>query len=292
MNDANMSDIVRARHPRIAFVFDFDETLAPNTTNALLTHLGEDPAEFRSNKVQPLVEDGWEQRLAEARALYLLSSDPDGPGPITRETFTEVAGKLELYPGVEELFERLRDSVSEVDDQLDVEFYLITAGFVHVPEATSIADRFKQIIGGHWAFDDGGAIIMPKSTVGHYDKVRHIMALAKGLDSIASDQAHDVDRHYPEDEWYIPIEQIVFVGDGDSDLPAFDYMQSNSGTAIAVHQAETVENWESRGDMRRGRQVVAVARSNFEDGSPLLSALQDAGRRAALWTRILGHSEI
>ena len=287
-----MSDIVRSRHPRIAFMFDFDETLAPNTTNALLTHLGQDPEQFRSSKVQPLVDDGWEQRLAESRALITLSNDPDGPGPITRKTFADVADNLELYPGADSLFDRLTESVAEIDDELDVEFYLITAGFVHVPEATSIAGRFKRIIGGHWAFDEDGSIVAPKSTVGHYDKVRHIMAIAKGLDSIASDQSNDVDRHFPEDEWYVPIEQIVFVGDGDSDLPAFDYMQSNSGTAIAVHQAEAVENWESRDDMRRGRQVVAVARSNFEEGSPLLAALQDAGRRAALWTRMLKRSEI
>ena len=287
-----MSNIVRSRHPRVAFMFDFDETLAPNTTNALLTHLGEDPEHFRSANVAPLIDDGWEQRLAEARALYNLSSDADGPGPITRQTFIDVAGTLGLYPGVEQMFDALTAAVGEIDGELEVEFYLITAGFVHVPEATSIAGRFTRIIGGHWAFDDQGAIVTPKSTVGHYDKVRHIMAIAKGLDSISSDRSRDVDRHYPEDQWYVPVEQIVFVGDGDSDLPAFDYMQSNSGTAIAVHQAQTVDDWESRDDMRRGRQVVAVARSDFEDGSPLLSALQDAGRRAALWTRMLEHSEI
>ena len=277
--------VLRAHHQRVVYAYDFDETLAPNTTDTLLDHLGIEPDEFRRERVRPLVEDGWEERLAEARALVELSRTRDEP--ITIDTFAAVAAELELYPGVEESFDRLTNAVTEIEPDLTVEFHLITAGFVHVPAATTIADRFTSIIGGHWAFDDDGAIVQPKNTVGHYAKVRHLLALAKGLDSIRSDRDHDVDREIPEDEWHVPFEQIVFVGDGDSDLPAFDLMQSRSGTAIAVYQASAAEDWESRSDMRDGRQVACLAESDFTSDSALMVALRAAGQRAALWARMV-----
>ena len=277
--------VVRALHRRVVYVFDFDETLAPNTTNALLCHVGVDPERFRAERVAPLVDDGWEQRLAEARALADLSGTLDEP--ITRSTFADVAAELELYPGVDDFTDRLTAAVHEVEADVDVEFHILTAGFVHIPAATAIADKFDSIIGGHWAFDDTGAIMQPKNTVGHYAKVRHLKALAKGLDSIESDRPDDVDRHLPEDEWHVPFEQLVFVGDGDSDLPAFDLMNSRSGTAIAVRQADSAEEWESRGDMRDGRQVACLAESDFSEGSPLMTALAAAGQRSALWVRMV-----
>ena len=160
--------VLRALHRRVAYVFDFDETLGPNTTDALLDHVGVDPERFRHDRVQPRVEEGWEQRLAEASALAELSRSLDQP--ITDETFAEVADKLELYDGVEGAFDTLAGAVHDIEPDIEVEFHLITAGFIHIPAATSIAHRFASIIGGHWAFGEDGAILQPKSTVGHYAK--------------------------------------------------------------------------------------------------------------------------
>ncbi len=277
-------EVFRAIHPRVAVVFDFDETLAPRTTDVLLEHLGVDPDEFEEEVVRPRVDDGWEERLAEAQGLVELS---ESGRPITAETFAEVAQALELYPGVEDMFDAVTDAVHEIEDDLDVEFHVITAGFVEVPEATGIADRFDSIIGGRWAFDDRGCILTPKSTVGHYDKVRHLLALAKGLPSIQSDRADDVNADIDETEWHVSFEQMVFVGDGDSDMPSFDLMESRGGVAIAVRQAEEESSWESRDSMRDGRQVVSLVESDFSEGSPLLTALCASAQRAALWVRAL-----
>lgn len=282
--------VLQALHPRVALAFDFDETLAPGTTDVLLSHLGVDPDEFSRQHVDPREDDGWEHVLAEAHALRELSLARDG-GPITDETFAEVGEVIELYPGVPEMFGRVREAVAEVDADVEVEFHLITAGFVNVPSHTPIAHEFDSIIGGHWAYDDDGGVLTPKSTVGHYDKVRYLLAIAKGLDAVAADDDRDPDVPLPDEEWHVPIPQIVFVGDGDSDLPAFDFLQSNGGAAIAVRQSADAASWESRSDMRDGREVVALAESDFSEGSPLLAVLLDAARRAALRVRMLrtGH---
>ncbi len=279
------ADVFRAIHPRVALVFDFDETLAPRTTDVLLRHLGVDPDEFEETAVRPRVEDGWERRLAEARGLVELAQSHK---PITQDTFAEVADSLQLYPGVEHMFDAVTAAVHEIEDDLAVEFHLITAGFVEVPKATSIADRFDRMIGGRWAYDDDdGCILTPKSTVGHYDKVRHLLALAKGLPSVDADRSDDVNADIDEEDWHVPFEQIVFLGDGDSDMPSFDLMESRGGAAIAVRQADAEADWESLDAMREGREVATLLASDFSEGSPLMTALCASAQRAALWVRTL-----
>lgn len=264
----------------MALVIDFDETLAPRSNDVVLTHLGVDPDEFQRSVVQPRVDDGWDPGFAQLQGLLDISHSERGP--VTRDTFEEVGRDLELYPGVPEMFSRLRRAVDGIAD-VDVEFHLLTAGMTEIPAATTIADEFTSMLGGAWAFDDDGRIFAIKRMVGHYDKVRHLKALAKGLDSISATAERDIDRHIPEREWYVPFEQMVFVGDGDSDLPAFDFMQDRAGTAIAVHQATDGTEWESRGLMREGREVVALVTSDFSEGSPGLAVLTAAVRRAAYW---------
>lgn len=282
-------EIVRAEHRRVLFAFDFDETFAPNTTDALLRSLDVDPERFRAEKIEPLVDDGWDERLAEATALVDLSASL--AEPITEATFARVAAELELYPGVTDLFDRLRDEVASVADDIDVEFHLITAGFVHVPEATVIAGEFASIRGGHWHFDhETGGITTPMNTLGHDAKVRHLQALAKGLDDVRSTAPTDVDADIPERDWHAPFEQIVFVGDGDSDLPCFGFLARHAGTAIAVRQ-RPFDDWESRPGMRRGRRVATLVASDYRPDSPLSRALSLAARRAAMWVELVATAD-
>ncbi len=277
--------VLRPVHRRVAFVFDFDRTLADRTTDSLLRHVGIEPDDFARGHVTPRVEEGWSERLAEARGLVELSRSE--AGPITRDTFGEVAGKLQLYPGVPEVFDRLRNAVASVEPSLDVEFHLLTAGFVEVPSATAVADEFTSMVGCRWAFDEDGMIAWPATNVGHYEKVRHLLVLAKGLDSVAADRPWDVDRHIPEDEWHVPFEQVVYVGDGDSDLPVYDFMESHAGVAIGVHTGPSPSSWDALPNMHQGRRIAALHEANYEAGTPLMRALELAAERAANRVQLL-----
>lgn len=80
---------------RLAIVFDFDETLAPDTFSLLLENMGLDADAFKQEKVKPLVEQ-----------------------------------QLKPFLGVPEMFERLRQCAQNLIEDVDVEFYLIFGGFI------------------------------------------------------------------------------------------------------------------------------------------------------------------
>jgi phosphoglycolate phosphatase-like HAD superfamily hydrolase len=54
---------------RIAVVFDFDDTLVPDTVDSLLESLDIDALKFRQQRIQPLIDRGWDKILARFYAL-------------------------------------------------------------------------------------------------------------------------------------------------------------------------------------------------------------------------------
>lgn len=258
---------------RIALVFDFDETLGPDTLTALLKHCDIDPDWFEEELVNPFVEDGWDKQLARFYHLIQLSRQRDELN-VTKETLAEVGKNLELYPEVEQMFERVRGYIHDISSDIEVEFYLLTAGMLEIPRATAIIDEFRTVWGGELHFDDSGALDFVKNMVSHTDKIKYLLKLCKGLDIDSAKVAEDVYRHVPEEEWHVPLGQVVYLGDGDSDMPVFDYMEDNGGLAIAVFQGESTEDWEGYDDDYTDRQVQNLAKSDFREESELMRSIK------------------
>ena len=245
-------------HNRIALIFDFDETLAPDTFTALLDYCGLDPEQFQTQRIEPLLENGWDKKLARFHCLIEESRRRDDL-TITADTFAEVGQNLALYPEVEQMFARVRKYAQNVVPDVEVEFYLLTAGMLEIPRATAVASEFRTMWGGELHFDDQGELAFVKRTVSYPDKIRYILKLGKGLDIDDPKINHDVYRYMPEDEWYVPLSQIIYVGDGDSDMPAFAFVRENEGIAIGVFQSDSAASWESHNQMTRGRRVQNLA---------------------------------
>lgn len=258
---------------RLALIFDFDETLAPDTYAALLAHCGYDPDAFEAEKVQPLLDDGWDKKLARFYALRRETELRDD-FKLTAETCAEVGRNLELYPGVSSMFERLTACARAIVPDVEIVFCLLTAGMLTIPRATAIWDRFDLHWGGalHFGEDDGN-LASVKRIVDHPDKIRYLLKLCKGMDLDSSQINNDVYREIPDEDWYIHLNQTVYVGDGDSDMPVFAYLAENDGLAISVYEAEHARDWEGYEDVHDQRRVQNLAPADYREGSELMNSL-------------------
>jgi hypothetical protein len=97
----------------IAVVADCDDTLAPDTTAQLLEHFGIDPIKFYREDARKLVDQGYDPVLAYMNAM-LEKAKGGGPlSTLTKDKITEIAQKLEFFPGIPDVFNTLKDEVHQ-----------------------------------------------------------------------------------------------------------------------------------------------------------------------------------
>ena len=128
--------------------------------------------------------------------------------------------------------------------------------------------------------DEQDRIETAKRVITHAEKPRYLLQIAK---SLPLDEANPNQAYHPLDmaEWKCPLDQMIFAGDGSSDLPAFEFLQKNGGIAIAVHHSESADDWEQADNTYDDRKVDNVAAADYSEGSQMLESLQLAVRSIA-----------
>lgn len=273
-----MTRATRPLHNRLAVAFDFDKTLVPESLDSLLEALGHEPRAFRERYILPLQEAGWELHFAQFYALLEESRRRPKRERITRDFLMQVGASLEPYDGVPEMFESLRACAARIIDDIEVEFYVISAGFADIQRATSIAPHFTAIYGSEFAFDElTGEIIFPKQVLTFPEKESYLLSISKGLPIEGADGPEDAWRHVEEEDLHVPLDQVVYVGDGASDMPVFSLMQREGGIALGVlKRHQSARAWASQQAMRPDRRVLNLAEADFREGSELMRSLEAA----------------
>ena len=223
-----MTHATQTCNNRVALVFDFDGTLAPDSFGALLERLGHDADKFKRERVEPLLDKGWDESLA--RFYRLLELSKDNAPTITEEFLEGVGRDISLFEGVPEMFGRVREAARAVVPDVTVESYLLSAGILEIARGTAIAGEFKQMWGCEFHYGDDGNFSFVKQLVTHPEKTRYLLQLSKGLGA-QEEGVHpsDVYRDVPQEELYIPLSQVIYLGDGSSDVPAFSILNEHGG---------------------------------------------------------------
>ena len=184
----------------IALIFDFDDTLASDSTSGFLDSIGVDTASFWKEDVDPLLsQQDWDPVPAYLYQMIRLSQS-GRYGPITQQRLKDWGARLELHDGVPTLFQRLRAAVRAEQPQVQLEFYLISSGIGDVVRSTPIAHEFTEIWASEFVYGEDGGIMFPRRIVSFTDKTRYLFHIQKGI--IGRDfrnKPFEVNRKVPED---------------------------------------------------------------------------------------------
>ncbi|MBD2090222.1 haloacid dehalogenase-like hydrolase [Microcoleus sp. FACHB-1515] len=257
--------------PRIAIVFDFDDTLAPDTFDELIKRLELDVNEFRQQRYDPLKAAGWDP--VAARFYCLLQESKQRQEKITRDYLIRFGQDLTPFDGVTEMFDCLRQRVQELNSAVELEFYIITGGFAEVVRNTCIAPYFTQIWGCEFHYSDQGAIEFLKRSISHTEKTRYLMHIASGQDQVDGDGRSFAYRDAAEDQLHIPLSQMIYVGDGASDVPCFSVLNDGGGIAIGVYKGDTAAKWSEQIEVTESQRVMNLAPANYQEDSELIRSL-------------------
>lgn len=270
----------------IAVVFDFDDTLAPDSTSSFLENLGIDVPKFWQEKVQPLLESGWDPVPAYLYGI-LQESNSDEGRRITRDKLAKWGRKVIFYPGATRIFSRIRAHAQSVNPKVFVEFYLISSGIGEILRNTRLAKDFMDIWACDFHYDKQGNILFPKNIVSFTDKTRYLFQISKGIIGEESrGRPFDVNKKIEEHKRRIPYEQMIFVGDGYTDIPCFSLLRKQGGIAIGVFDKENKEKWGRAWGFIEDERVSNLVPADYSKGSALsislMMAVENIARKITL----------
>ena len=155
---------------------------------------------------------------------------------LSNQDLREMGSQLSFFPGVPTFFEELNKTLKQPKYEevpLRLEHYVVSSGLKAILEGSSVANQVKAIFGCEFDEDDGH-ISFPKRTISHTQKTQFLFRVNKGL----TDLKDDVNDHMPEESRRVPFQQMIYVGDGPTDVPCFTVMKKNGGFAVAVYNPE------------------------------------------------------
>ncbi len=224
----------RARQNIIAIVYDFDGTLSPGNMQeeTIFRAYGIDKKKFWARSQSLVIRKGYEKTLAYLKLLI------DGPSfkkrPLTKRKLRALAKHVPYYPGVDEgyfdqlgLFIRSLPEVSEAG--IILEHYIISSGLQEILAGVSIRKYFKKIYACEYDFQ-GGRPVFPKLVINDTNKTQFLFRINKGKLKLSE----SINEHMPETERRIPFRNMIYVGDGITDVPSMTVIQKSGGNAIAV----------------------------------------------------------
>lgn len=253
------------KKPIVAIMYDFDKTLCTKDMQeyAFIPVLGMSSGAFWG-EVNAMT-DREEMDNILAYMYKMVEKAREKKIPVTRKTFHEMGMKVEYFNGVKTWFERINNFGKEAG--VRVEHYIVSSGIKEIIEGTEIADYFKKIYACEFLYDYNGSIQWPKFAVNYTAKTQFLFRINKGVLTIDSKSADKLNRFTPENERPVPFRNMIYIGDGLTDVPCMKLVKSNGGQSIAVYDQE--KGKEAAELLKKADRVNFVAPADYGPDSDI-----------------------
>ncbi len=251
--------------PIIAMMYDFDKTLCTKDMQeySFIPRVKMESAEFWS-EVTKVAENEKMDRIL-SYMYYMLKIANAKNVPIRENDFMEAGKNIELFPGVQTFFERMNAYGESLG--VEIEHYIISSGLKEIIKGSILKDKFKKIYACEFHYDVNGVADWPALVVNYTNKTQFLFRINKGVLGVYEDEAlnefvEDIDRR-------IPFRNMIYLGDGLTDVPCMKLVKENGGQSIAVYtEKDKVEN------LLQNRRVDFICEANYEEGSDLDETLK------------------
>ncbi|MBO0764734.1 MAG: haloacid dehalogenase-like hydrolase [Hyphomicrobiaceae bacterium] len=250
----------------IALVYDFDGTLSPRPMQeyAFLPQIGADAPAFwaesnalaKRERADPLIT-----------YMHLLYRKAKAKGiRIDRADLVAQGQHVELFPGVEGWFDAIAGYVKSHAQSHGVQLrhYLVSSGLKEIVEGTSIYRRFHNVFASEYWFDPYD-LPFPKRVITDTGKTQYLFRINKGVENLGE----SINQHMPEPLRPIPFANMIYFGDGDTDVPSMAVMRKNGGYAVAVYPAGKAKGRAKCVELFKAGRCDFFAPADYREGSDL-----------------------
>ena len=251
------------RKPIIALIYDFDGTLSPGNMQefGFIQAVGQTPEEFWTKSDSIAIGQDASNILAYMKLMFDEAKRNDIS--LTREGFREFGKDIELYEGVKGWFKL----VNEYADSrgVKVEHYINSSGLKEIIEGSVIAKEFKHIFAGTFIYDEKGVAEWPGIAVDYTAKTQFLFKISKGI--FSSRDSKMVNESSTDDEKRITFSNMIYFGDGETDIPCMKIVNMFGGHSIAVFDPHNEKKRAAAQKLLKQGRVRFISPANYTKDS-------------------------
>ncbi|MFP4366556.1 MAG: HAD family hydrolase [Bacteroidales bacterium] len=261
---------------KAAIAYDFDGTLAPGNMqeHSFIPKLGIPKETFWLEANQIARENDMDGILSYMQ-LMLQKSNEKGI-PIRREDFIRYGNDINLFPGVKDYFDVINNYA--LDRGILLEHHIISSGLREFIEGTTIAGHFKNIFASGFKYNEKGIAEWAALAINYTNKTQYLFRINKGIDNSWDNTL--INRYIPEEEKPVPFSRIIYIGDGETDVPAMKMVKYQGGATIAVFNQNAKASSSDKSQEQMCRDLIAhkrvdyIAPADYEEKSVLVSTIK------------------
>lgn len=247
--------------PIVALIYDFDKTLSPKDMQeySFLPGIRVEPDRFWG-LCADFAQD--HQMDGVLTYMYLMKKMAQGELDLSREKLRELGRDVAFFPGVETWFDRI-NAIGE-QNGVTVEHYIISSGLTEIIQGSAIGGKFKAVFAASFCYDAAGQPVWPSTAVNYTNKTQYLFRINKGILDVTNDR--DLNAYTPEYMRRIPFTNMIYVGDGLTDVPCMKMTKQKGGYSIVVHAPDVNEMADDM--LLQGRVDFSVP-ADYSEGSEI-----------------------
>lgn len=257
-------------NPTIALLYDFDGTLSPAYMQEydFMKAIGvKDKDSFWRDSYSQAVNQQASTILSYMKLM--IDRAKANNVSIRRQQFVEFGKGVEFFQGVEEWFEMINKEGDKMG--VNVEHYIISSGLMELIEGTSIASHFKKIFACSFMYENDNAV-WPAVAVDFTSKTQFIFMINKGIHDIWDNSK--INDSMPDDERPVPFSNMIYLGDGETDIPSMRIVKTEGGHSVAIYKPSSQQSRNMAERLVQRGRVNFACPGNYTKDSELHKAIR------------------
>lgn len=184
----------------------------------------------------------------------------------------EFGKKLNFYSGVPEIFECTKKMIEENSTyreyDIKVEHYIVSTGMTEVIKGSSVMPYIKDIWGCELIeekdSEDNLIISEIGYTIDNTSKTRALFEINKG---VRQREGVEVNTKIDKNNRRVHFENMIYIADGPSDVPAFSVVNKNGGATFAIYPKENKGAFSQVEQLRKDGRINMYAEADYSEGT-------------------------
>jgi phosphoserine phosphatase len=262
--------VMARKHQPFVLAYDFDGTLAPGNMQEydFVPALKMKPAEFWALAKELAHKQQADEILAYMQLM--IEKARSAHISVRKQDFLDFGSGINFFPGVEEWFARINLYGKSRD--VAVQHFIISSGLREMVEGTRIAQEFERIYASGFMYDHNDLAYWPALAVNYTTKTQYLFRINKG--SLDVDDNSQINKYVPPENRPVPFSNMVFIGDGETDIPCMRLVKQHGGHSIAVYtKGKPGAKTKAQKLVADGRTHLAAV-ADYSDGSAIDKAVK------------------